>query len=317
MKKIPVIVIAGATASGKTALSVEIAKKYNGEIISADSMQIYKEMNIGTAKPEEAEKQGITHHLMDFLPPDVQYSVADFVEDAHEAVGNIIKKGKIPVMVGGTGLYINSFVNDISFDDGGKDENVRRELEEYAKENGCTALWNMLKEIDLESAENIHPENVKRVIRAIEFYRVSGKTISEHNKESRLSESRYNPLMFAIKWDREELYRRIDMRVDIMMESGLWDEVYALYKKGYTKKMQSMQGIGYRQLLDCIRGFSTKEEAVNIIKRDSRRYAKRQNTWFKRDERIHWLDAKNDILKQSECYIDSFLAENKQIFTKI
>ena len=228
-----------------------------------------------------------------------------------------MKRGKIPVVTGGTGLYINSLINDISFDDGGKNERVRCELEAFYKENGSEALWNMLKDVDPDAADNIHPENVKRVIRAIEFYRVSGKTITEHNAESKLHESRYNPLMLAIAWDREELYRRIDLRVDIMMKAGLMEEVFSLYKKGYTKKMQSMQGIGYRQLIDCIRGFTTPEEAVRIIKRDSRRYAKRQITWFKRDERIHWLDAKNDILKQSESCIENFLAENKQIFTKI
>lgn len=317
MNKIPIIVIAGATASGKTALSIETAKNFGGEIVSADSMQIYKYMNIGTAKPDDAEKDGVIHHLMDFVNPWEEYSVADYVEDAHKCIYDISKRGALPVVVGGTGLYINSLVDDVSFDEGTGDENIRRELYETAEKEGAGRLLEMLAEFDGEAARSIHPKNVRRIIRAIEFYRVTGKTISAHNAETKEKESRYEPLLLAVKWDRDKLYERIEKRVDIMLEAGLLEEVAALFEMGCTKKMQSMQGIGYKQLLDYYRGFSTLDEAVRIIKRDSRRYAKRQITWFKRDSRIHWLDAGSDIVKQAEEYTASFLAENQQKFLKI
>lgn len=310
MKKYPVIVVAGATASGKTKLAVDIAKKFSGEIISADSMQIYKYMNIGTAKPSDAEKCGIPHYLMDFKDPAGSYSVADFVSDAHKCIEDILKRNKLPVVAGGTGLYINSLINDINFDATGKDENIRAELEELAEREGGQRLLTMLSEFDPESAKRIHPSNLKRIIRAVEYYKITGETISEHDNRTKLRESRYIPLMFAINWDRQELYARIESRVDIMLEEGLLEEVGVLLERGLTKKHQSMQGIGYKQLISYFRGLSALDESVRIIKRDSRRYAKRQLTWFRRDMRINWLDSGENILKQAEEYIKPFLEKN-------
>lgn len=317
MKKIPLIVVVGATASGKTALSVELAKKFNGEIISADSMQIYRKMDIGTAKPTKEEQCGIPHHLMDCIEPGTEYSTADYVLDAHRIIKNIIQKNKIPIVVGGTGLYINSLVNDISFDEEKGDKRIRDELYKIADNEGAEKLIEMLAEFDPESAERISIGNVRRIIRAIEIYKLTGKTMTEHNAETSKKESRYLPLMLAVSWDRKELYERIDKRVDIMLENGLFEEVVFFAKLGYTKKMQAMQGIGYKQLLDYYRGLSTYEEAVRIIKRDTRRYAKRQLTWFKRDKRIKWIPADSDILKQADEYVRNFLAENQQIFLKL
>ena len=315
--KIPILIVAGATASGKTSLSVELAKKYSGEIVNADSMQIYKEMNIGTAKPNEEEKAGIKHYLMDFLDPHDSYSVADYVQDAHKCIEEIVISGKLPIITGGTGLYINSLADDVDFSEKPESAKIKEELTEIHKIHGAEYMHDMLKNIDPQSAEKIPKENVRRVIRAIEYYRVNGITISEHNRMTKQKESRYIPLMLAISWDREILYNRIEERVDIMLKNGLLEEVEALYKKGFNKKMQSMQGIGYKQLLDYFRGFSTFDEAVSIIKRDSRRYAKRQLTWFKRDKRINWIDAKSDILKEACACTDEFLSENKQILRKI
>jgi len=314
--KIPLIVIAGPTASGKTAISVELAKKFDGEIVSADSMQIYKYMDIGTAKPTTEEKQGISHHLMDFLEPDRPYSVADYVNDAHKCIKDIINRGKLPIVVGGTGLYINSLIYDIDFDEGASDEGIRAELNKLGEEKGGEALLEMLSQVDPETAETLHPANIRRIVRAIEFYKVTGKTISQHNRETKEKQSRYIPLVMAIDWEREKLYERIDKRVDIMVEDGLLEEVFSLYKKGYTKKMQSMQGIGYKQILDYYRGFSTLAEAVSIIKRDSRRYAKRQITWFKRNKEMVMLDANGDCFKQAGELCEAFLTENQQNFIK-
>lgn len=311
MKKYPVIAVVGATASGKTKLAVELAKRYSGEIISADSMQIYKEMNIGTAKPSEEEKEGIAHHLMDFIDPQEEYSVADFVSDAHRCAEDIIKRGNLPIIAGGTGLYINSFINDIDFEDARRDYALREELKTTAEREGGEKLLSMLGEFDPESAAKIHPANIKRIIRAIEYYKVTGETLSEHDRKSKMKESRYHPLMFSVEWDRDELYARIEKRVDIMMSSGLLEEVEGFFKRGFTKKMQSMQGIGYKQLLDYFNGLSTLDEAVRIIKRDSRRYAKRQLTWFGRDKKIHRLDAGGDILEQAAAYAEPFLEENR------
>lgn len=313
--KIPVVVIAGATASGKTALSIEIAKKYGGEIVSADSMQIYKGMNIGTAKPTEDEKCGIVHHLMDFADPKKPYSVADYVRDAHKCIENITARNKIPIVTGGTGLYINSLINDIDFEEENGNDEIRAELRQIYEKEGADKLFAMLKEIDPES--EIPKENVRRVMRAIEFYKIRGITMTEQSRRSKMKESRYIPLMMAISHDREKLCERIDRRVDVMMSDGLLSEAESFYRKGFTKDMQSMKGIGYRQLLNYFRGLSTYTEAVRIIKRDSRRYAKRQLTWFKRDKRIHWIDAESDILKQAFDFTETFLAENVQNFRKI
>lgn len=312
MKKI--IVIAGPTASGKTALAVDIAKKFNGEIVSADSMQIYKYMNIGTAKPTEDEKGGVTHYLMDFIEPETEYSVADYVRDAGQCIENIIAEKKVPVLAGGTGLYIDSLINGVDFEENCSDANVRRELERFCADNGKEALWKELYSIDAVSAERIHQNNTKRVIRAIEYYRVSGKTITQHNAEKK--ESKYDPCFLTVDWEREKLYERIEKRVDIMFADGLLEEIKMLIERGCTKKMQSMQGIGYKQLLDYYRGLSTLEEAKRIIKRDSRRYAKRQLTWFRRNKKMYMLNPDGDISKQAYNYVHEFL-ENSQKFINI
>lgn len=315
MMKIPIIVIAGATATGKTALSVELAKKYNGEVVSADSMQIYKGMDIGTAKPTEAEKQGITHHLMDFVNPSEEYSVADYVSDAHKCIEDISARGKLPIVTGGTGLYINSLVDDVDFEEETGNGKIREELMNIYKNEGADKLFEMLTKIDPES--KIPKENIRRVIRAVEFYRLNGITMTEKERISKQKESRYVPLMMEISTDRGLLYEKIDKRVDVMMENGLLEEVYSFYKRGFTKTMQSMKGIGYKQLLDYFRGMTSLDEALRLIKRDSRRYAKRQITWFKRDERIKKIDANGDILKQAFNFTEEFLAENQQIFGKL
>lgn len=283
------IVVAGATASGKTRLAIDIANAVNGEIIGADSMQIYKYMDIGTAKPTAEERAEAVHHLIDFLEPDAQFSVADYTELAHKTIVDISAAGKMPVMCGGTGLYINSVVDDITFGEIDTDYALREELQKLADEKGAQVLLDMLVEFDAESAAKLHPNNLRRIIRAIEFYRVTGVPISEHQRMTRERESRYEPLMFSVAWDRAELYGRINRRVDIMLKEGLFDEVRSLMEHGYTKVLNSMKGIGYKEVIDCINGNITYDETVELIKQSSRRYAKRQLTWFRRDKRIHWL----------------------------
>ena len=307
MKKIPVLVIAGPTASGKTALSIEISKIYNGEVVSADSMQIYKRMDIGTAKPTKEEMCSIPHHMLDIIEPSESFSVADYVKRAHLEIEDIYKRGKLPIVAGGTGLYINSLIDDIDFSDEEKDTTFREELTRIFKDKGVEPLLERLKKCDPVSAERIHPNNIKRIIRAIEFFELTGKPLSEQN--NRPEESRYNPLILMINPDREYLYQRIEKRVDIMMEKGLIDEVKELMNLGLTKKHMSMQGIGYKEVIDYLRGFTTKDEMSRIIKRDSRRYAKRQLTWFRRDKRI--INISGDLLKEASRYIDEWQALNE------
>lgn len=299
MKKQLLTVVAGPTASGKTRLAIDIAKAVGGEIVSADSMQIYKYMDIGSAKPTAEERSEVKHHLIDFLEPDAEFSVADYTEAAHGVISDIAARGKIPVMCGGTGLYINSVVNDITFGETETDYEMRAELQKYADENGNEALLKMLAEVDSVSAARLHPNNVRRVIRAIEFYRLTGQTISEHQDLTKRTDGRYAPVMFCIDWDREELYERINKRVDIMLKSGLIEEVRRLTDMGYTKALNSMKAIGYKEIIDYFNGEYTYEEAVELIKQSSRRYAKRQLTWFRRDDRIHWLDAKGNLFEQA------------------
>lgn len=287
--KIPVVVVAGPTASGKTSLAIDIAKHFDGEIVSADSMQIYKYMDIGTAKPTSAERAECVHHLIDFIEPDYDYSVAEYVEDAHEVIADIHRRGKLPVICGGTGLYINSLINDIAFGEPDCDQALRDELRELAEEKGGEYLIDMLREFDSVSADRLHPNNLKRVIRAIEFYKLSGKPISEHQEETKRTESRYRPIMFLIDRDRAELYDRINRRVDMMIEDGLLAEVKRLMDMGYTKSLNSMKGIGYKEIMDYYNGEYSLDEAIEAVKHGSRRYAKRQLTWFRRDERIIML----------------------------
>lgn len=295
MTKIPLIVVAGPTASGKTSLAIDIAKAKNGEIVCADSMQIYKHMDIGTAKATKEEQAQCPHHLMDIVEPDCEFSVADFAELAHKTISDIVSRGKTPIMCGGTGLYIDSVVNDVEFGEFENDYTLRRELEELAKKEGPQKLIDILSEFDPISANKLHPNNLKRIIRAIEFYKVSGIPISEHQRMTKLKESRYDATEFIIDRKRDELYDRINRRVDIMMDEGLKDEVKMLLDRGYSPELNSMQGIGYKELISYFNGNVTLDEAVDAIKQNSRRYAKRQLTWFRRNENIHWLSPDNAL----------------------
>ena len=306
MSKIPLIVVAGPTASGKTGLAIDIANYVGGEIVSADSMQIYKYMNIGSAKPTQKERAKAVHHMIDFLEPDAEFSVADYTEMAHKVIADIYERRKIPIMAGGTGLYINSVVNDVTFGEMDTDYELRESLRKTAEEKGSEYLLHMLSEFDEVSAKRLHPNNLRRIIRAIEFYKITGKPISEHQEETKKTQSRYNPLMLCVNWDREELYDRINRRVDMMMDEGLLDEVKRLMDMGYTKDLNSMQGIGYKEVMDYFDGKASLEETVEIIKQSSRRYAKRQLTWFRRDERIHYVNSENPF-EEAKLLIDDFL----------
>ena len=285
-----VIVIFGLTASGKTRLSIELAKRIGGEIISADSMQIYKFMDIGTAKPTKDEMDGIKHYMIDEVYPDEEFSVAKFKKLALKYIEEIISKGKIPIIVGGTGLYINSLIYNIDFSEVETDWNLRKKLKKEADEKGNAYLHDKLKAIDPEAAEKIHENDVKRIIRAIEVYELTGKTISYLQKISRLKPPEYNYIKFGLIMDRSKLYDRINKRVDIMMENGLVNEVEKLVELGYDKNAIAMQGLGYKEILAYIRGECSMDEAVEILKRETRRYAKRQITWFKRIEDVNWID---------------------------
>ncbi|MBQ4528116.1 MAG: tRNA (adenosine(37)-N6)-dimethylallyltransferase MiaA [Clostridia bacterium] len=310
-----VIVIVGPTGSGKTELSVKIAKLLGAEIISCDSMQVYKGMDIGTAKIRPDEQLGVPHHLIDILQPQESYSVSEFCKDARAVAENIFKRGKCVVLVGGTGLYADSFIKGIDFTETGSNAKIRMELEHYAEKNGADALHNLLASFDYESAASIHPNNIKRVIRAIEYYRLTGETISEHNRKTKEKPSPYKYIYFGISRDRRELYERIDKRVDIMMKDGLIDEVFTLYKAGCNRTHTSMQALGYKELLWYINGKCTLDEAVRILKRDSRRYAKRQLTWFGRNSEINWLDLSGG--KNADSVMDEvrrILVENEVTF---
>ncbi len=311
MNKIPIIVVAGPTASGKTGLAIDIAKKYDGEIVNADSMQIYKYMDIGTAKPTLAERAEVAHHLVDFVDPKEEFSVADYTDLAHKKIDDIIKRGKMPVVCGGTGLYISSLIDDVTFGEVKTDYAMREELEKTAKEQGVEVLMQMLKEFDEESAKTIHPNNRRRVIRAIEFYKLTGVPISQHKQMTQKQESRYNPLIMIIDHDREKLYERINLRVDMMIEEGLIDEVANLLDMGYTKDMNSMKGIGYKEIIEYLKGECTLCEAIEAVKQGSRRYAKRQLTWFRRDERVNYIDAQSDVKESAYKLIEEWIKNEK------
>ena len=299
MKKATVIIICGPTASGKTALSINLAKKINGEIISADSMQIYKDMDIGTAKPTVQEMEGIKHYLIDCVPPSKRYSVADFKVDATKAMEEIIQKEKIPIIVGGTGLYIDSLVYGINYNETKIDLEYRNYLEKQAKEKGLEHLYNMAKEIDPDAMKKISQNDKKRICRVLEIYKSTGKTKTQLEQESRSEEIPYNFKIFAINMDRAILYDRINKRVDIMINDGLIEEVKSLTSK-YKEIPTAMQGLGYKEIVEYFNGKYSKEEAIEKIKMESRRYAKRQLTWFRRNKNIIWLDASNGIEKNSE-----------------
>lgn len=294
MKKPKVIVICGPTASGKTALSIELAKEINGEIISCDSMQIYKDMNIGTAKPTKEEMQGIKHYLLDFVSPDERYSVANFKQDAKEAIKEILSKGKIPIIVGGTGLYVDSLIYEIEYSDIKFDEQYRKKLESIANEEGIETLYKEAKRIDPQAIEKISPNDKKRILRILEIYKATGKNKTQQEIESRKKEVEYDYKIFAINWNREELYERINKRVDIMIENGLIEEVQEILEK-YNKFPTAMQGLGYKEVVEYLNGQVSKEEMIEKIKMETRRYAKRQLTWFRKNKQTIWIDGKNSI----------------------
>ena len=292
MKK-PLIILTGPTAVGKTKASIGLAKALNGEIISADSMQVYKHMDIGSAKIRLEEMQGIKHYLIDELEPDEEFHVVRFQEMAKKALEEIYAKNKIPIVVGGTGFYIQALLYDIDFTENDEDTEYRKELEQLAAEKGADALHDMLRKVDPESAEAIHANNVKRVIRALEFHKQTGEKISEHNEQERAKSSPYDFCYFVLNDEREQLYERINLRIDQMLAEGLIEEVKSLKELGYTKDMVSMQGLGYKEILDYLNGNCTLEEAIYILKRDTRHFAKRQLTWFRREKDVIWV-SKNE-----------------------
>lgn len=288
--KMPLIILTGPTAVGKTAASIGLAKAVGGEIISADSMQVYKYMDIGSAKITTEEMQGVPHHLVDVLEPEEDFSVVRFQQMAKEAMQKILDRGKIPIVVGGTGFYIQALLYDIDFTENEEDRSLRTELERTAREKGSGYLHDLLRKVDPESAEQIHPNNTKRVIRALEFCRQTGEKISAHNAREREKTTPYNSAYFVLTDERAALYDRIDRRVDVMMEQGLLEEVRALKERGLKRSDVSMQGLGYKEIFGYLEGDYPLEEAVRIIKRDTRHFAKRQLTWFRRERDVIWID---------------------------
>ena len=288
MKKIPLIILTGPTAVGKTDLSIKLSKSLNAEIISADSMQIYKYVDIGSAKVTKEEMDGVVHYMIDEVTPDVPFSVSEFQMRSEKYIEEINKKGKNVLITGGTGLYLNSLIYNMDFAKSNANNEIREKLEQELAENGIDYMHEKLRGLDEEAANRIHKNNTKRVIRAIEVC-LSGQKMNDFSKDLRYNE-KYKPIIIVLNRDREVLYQRINKRVDIMLENGLLDEVKELLKMGYTKDMISMQGIGYKEMIKYLDGEYTYDEAIEIIKRDSRRYAKRQLTWFKRYQDAKWFD---------------------------
>ncbi|MTI70249.1 MAG: tRNA (adenosine(37)-N6)-dimethylallyltransferase MiaA [Firmicutes bacterium] len=289
-ERINLAVLVGPTAVGKTDISIKVAKELNAEIISADSMQIYKNMNIGTAKIKENEKNGIKHYLIDEVNPDEDFSASDFQTRAKEHIKEITKRGKLPFVVGGTGLYVNSLVYNLDFTNAVTNWELRDKLRKEAEEFGNNYLKDKLKEIDPKSADKIHINDTKRLIRALEVYYETGKPMSYYNKKFREANRDYNLAYIGLYMDRKKLYERINKRVDLMIEEGLIEEVKKLLYMGYDKNLASLQGLGYKEIIKYLNEEYTYDEAIRILKRDSRRFAKRQLTWFKRDKRIHWVN---------------------------
>lgn len=296
--KKPLIILTGPTAVGKTSLSIRLAKRIGGEIISADSMQVYRYMDIGSDKIRKEEMDGIPHHLIDVLEPEDEFNVYVFQKMAKECLAGIYKRGHIPIVAGGTGFYIQALLYDVSFEQEEENTSVRQRLEKLAEEKGKEYLYGLLKEVDPASAEAIHENNVKRVIRALEFHELNGMPISQHNKQQKEKASAYNSCYFVLDDDRGKLYERIDRRVDAMIEEGLLDEVKHLKEMGYHRSMVSMQGLGYKEMLSYLDKELSFEEAVYLIKRDSRHFAKRQLTWFRRERDVIWIH------KPEFCYDD-------------
>ena len=309
MKNNKVIVIVGPTASGKTGLSIELAKRYNGEIVSADSMQIYKDMNIATAKPTIEEMCGIKHHLIDFLNPGETYSVGQYVLDAENAISDILSRNKTPIVCGGTGLYVDSLINGINFTEDSSDDKIRNELYQIAETEGIDYLLNVLKEFDPDSYENLSQQrNLRRIIRAIEFYKVTGKTITQQNIESQNTSSKFDYLIIGLNADdRQFIYDRINRRVDLMIESGLIEETKSVLQMNLSDT--SIKAIGYKELIPYINNQSSLDDCIEKLKMETRRYAKRQLTWFRRNKMINWIyidrySSLNDIVKVAVDIID-------------
>lgn len=288
-----ILILSGPTGIGKTAISLKLAKELNGEIISSDSMQIYKYMDVGSAKISKEEMQGIPHHLINVVEPNEEFSVAKFKTLAEEAIEDICKREKYPIIVGGTGLYINSLIFNYSFTGTYKDNDYRKSLEALANEKGKEFVHDLLKDRDVDSYNKLYPNDLKRVIRALEVYKLSGKTIGELNKEQDIYDVPYNIHYYVLNMDRDKLYERINKRVDEMISSGLIEEVINLKEKGYNSNMQSMKGIGYKEILYYLDNKISLEEAINMIKQGSRNYAKRQLTWFRKDNRTKWINKDN------------------------
>ncbi|MBQ2968398.1 MAG: tRNA (adenosine(37)-N6)-dimethylallyltransferase MiaA [Clostridia bacterium] len=285
MEKMPLVVLFGPTASGKTSLAVQMAKRIDGEVVTADSMQVYKHMNIGTAKPTIDEMEGVPHHLIDIVEPDENYSLSQYAEAAHKCIREVVSRGKTPILAGGTGLYIDTVVQNISLSEEVRDETYRKELLAFSEKNGNEKLMEQLRKVDAESAERLHLNDIKRIVRALEVFKATGIPQSEHIRRSKDKESPYDAHKFCIMpSNREKLYERINLRVDLMFEAGLLDEVKALYDRGIDERFTSMQGIGYKEVLEYFRGNCDLECAKENIKQSTRRYAKRQVSWFKREE---------------------------------
>ncbi len=305
MDKNKVIVIAGPTASGKTSLGVELAKRINGEVVSCDSMQIYKDMSIGTAKPTAEEMEGIPHYLIDFVSPDERYSVADFKRDAEEKIELILSKGKVPILVGGTGLYIDTLIYGIEYPEIEFDQKYRDELMKIAdSDDGLADLYKKAMEIDYDATKKISPNDKKRIVRILELYKATSKTKTELEKLSRSKGVKYDYRVFAINMDREKLYDRINLRVDIMIDQGLIDEVKNVVSK-YDHFPTAMQGLGYKEVVEYLDGKISKEEMIDKIKQETRRYAKRQLTWFRKNKEIIWIDGLDKREKNIDIIIDN------------
>lgn len=288
--KEPLIAIIGPTAVGKTELSLTLAKNLNAEIISGDSMQVYEGMDIGTAKPTVEERQGIPHHMIDILTPDQDFSVADFQERVDELIPEIVERGRLPMLVGGTGLYIKALIQGFIFPEMETDWELRERLETEAEEHGTEYVHDKLKEIDPTLADKLHPNDLRRVIRGIEVYQQTGKTSTHFRQKAKERPPRYQAVKIGLNRDRDELYDRINRRVDLMIDKGLIEEVRELYEAGYERGLTSMQGLGYKELIGYFEGEYDLEEAVRLIKRDTRHFAKKQLTWFRKDDEIHWFD---------------------------
>ncbi len=301
-KKIKIICVVGPTASGKTALSIALAKRFCGEIISADSMQIYKGLSIASAAPTPQEMQGIPHHLIEFLDTDTAFTVADYTQAARRTINEVVSRKRLPIVVGGTGLYINSLVDNIEFVEQNTDSSVRKRLIEEYNTLGGEAMLERLREIDPDAAEKLHPNNDRRIIRALEIYHLTGHTLTEQNILSRKNDSPFEPIMIGINYtDRSALYERINARVDIMLENGLIAEARNAFEKRSSATDGAVQAIGHKEFFDYFEGKISLEEAVELLKRSTRRYAKRQLTWFCRDERIHWIyaDRSDDVIAEA------------------